>query len=192
MLNFDEYIFNKVKDEIDSWNDSLIEDIYVISFCIENINDDYRLPTVTLGYNTISNVKEVKVSAGDFEEARWNYAFWLQNRELVIGDIYNEINDADKVRGWIKEQGLYFTDEEESKDFDRIVELGEKIIIEFVDIIISVVQKLHSENVIKDKFKRDIPLIIHELEYYDEIAEQNIKANPNDVINEFVEWVKNQ
>lgn len=192
MFNFEEYVFNKIKDQINTWSDLLIGDIYVISFYIENINDDFRLPSVTLGYNTISNVKEVKDIASDLEEARWNYAFWLQNRELVIGDIYSEINDVDKVHNWIKEQGLYFTDEEESKDFERTLELGEKITTEFVDLIIRVVQKLHEENVISEKFKRDLPLIIHELEYYDEIAEQNIKANPNEVVNEFVDWVINQ
>ncbi|WP_105620006.1 hypothetical protein [Vallitalea okinawensis] len=191
MINFEEYLYESMRNKIESWDSRLIEEIYAISFYIENKNDDYRLPSVTLGYNTWENVNKQQSDASDLDEAKWNYAFWLQNRELVIGDSYFENNGAEKVDHWIRELGLYFTDEEEEKEFDRTCELGEEIKSNFVKIVLTTVQRLHKEKVILNKFSKEIPLIVHELEYYDEIAEQNLRVNPNDAIRDFVNWIIN-
>ena len=39
-------------------------------------------------------------------------------------------------------------------------------------------------------FGRSIPVIVHELEYYDEIADQNEKANPRELVDGFVAWIR--
>jgi hypothetical protein len=41
---------------------------------------------------------------------------------------------------------------------------------------------------LSSKFGKAIPVIIHELEYYDQIAHQTSAANPNGIAEEFVEW----
>lgn len=60
----------------------------------------------------------------------------------------------------------------------------------FVDLLVSIVQELHSSGFIRNKFKKDIPILIHELEYYDTIAEQNLRANPADTVADFVRFCK--
>ena len=39
-------------------------------------------------------------------------------------------------------------------------------------------------------FKRPVPLLIHELEYYEEIAEQNEAANPPELVASFARWAR--
>ena len=51
--------------------------------------------------------------------------------------------------------------------------------------MVEVIKELHSSGFIKEQFSMDIPVIIHELEYYDEILEINKKANPEHTINDF-------
>jgi len=41
-----------------------------------------------------------------------------------------------------------------------------------------------------DKFGQSVPIIVHELEYYDQIAEQTRKANPPGLTLEFEAWVR--
>jgi hypothetical protein len=39
-------------------------------------------------------------------------------------------------------------------------------------------------------FGKTIPVIVHELEYYDQIADQTLKANPPSAADEFAAWVR--
>jgi hypothetical protein len=52
-----------------------------------------------------------------------------------------------------------------------------------------VVLSLHYDGVIATTFGRPIPLLIHELEYYEEIAEQNRRANPDGIADAFADWI---
>ena len=54
------------------------------------INIFSRKPRLVFGYNTETNYKKNISNASDSDEARWNFAFWLQNEEIVIGDNYEE------------------------------------------------------------------------------------------------------
>jgi hypothetical protein len=39
-------------------------------------------------------------------------------------------------------------------------------------------------------FGRPIPVLVHELEYYDAIAMQNLAANPPGVADDFIRWCR--
>ena len=39
------------------------------------------------------------------------------------------------------------------------------------------------------KLGKELPILIHELEYYDEIAEQNIEANGEKLVKDFSKWI---
>ncbi len=173
--------FNNLRETISNFDKEITDEIYVISFWKSNINDDLRQPTVIIGFNTLTNFKDNIDQASDEHEAKWNFAFWLQNEELIIGD-----NDS-TCEAWIKQLEFYYTDEEEN--FDRILELGSKIEEKFMDIIIQLSQKLHSDGIILNKFGKEIPIIIHELEYYDLPLSWTKQGNPEGITAEFEHWV---
>ncbi len=185
MSNLKNYVYENIKTKILSWDNDIINDIYVISFYIENVEDESEKPMITLGYNTMEQYEKSISHASSNAEAKWNFAFWLQNEELIIGDNWGEnLEDREMIFEWIKENNLYYWYEDE--DFDKLVD---KIIHEFVELCVEVVKQLHYEGVIQEKFGRAIPILIHELEYYPLIAEQNERANPKEVVKEFVDWI---
>lgn len=191
MNNLEQIIYDKVKKRIDGWCDDIIKDIYVLSFYIDCELDDMRKPRLTLGYNTNSNLTFNISQATDECEAKWNYAFWLQNEEIVIGE-NNEGTNKEELQlrdQWVGESQWFYTDTDEEEAFDRTLELGERIVEDFYEIIKNVVKRLHNEGVIIGKFNKALPLIIHELEYYERFIEINQDINPEDCIREFVMWI---
>ena len=168
-----------IKEAVFSWSDP---DIYAISLFVYDENDNPCRPTVTLGYNTEEQYRD-SLDLTDEKEARWNYAFWLQNQELYFG----AGDSADDIRLWLEAKGLPFYDDNEVlsdesyRDLERVTHL-------FVDELIAVVRELHAEKFLTSKFGRELPVIIHELEYYDEIAEQNIQANGELLDKSFIDF----
>ncbi|MCG7409566.1 hypothetical protein MH117_19345 [Paenibacillus sp. ACRRX] len=191
MCSLKEYVFTSVRESILSWDGDLLSDIYVLSFYVETEDDDLRKPRLVFGYNTETNYKENLTNASNRDEARWNYAFWLQNEEIIIGDNYEDENfEALILRDqWVKDSKWYYGDELEEDNFDKAMDLGKQIVADFYQIVKETVKRLHNEGMIKSVFDKDIPLIIHELEYDDAIAEMNKEINPKICIDEFVEWI---
>ncbi|MDF2699193.1 MAG: hypothetical protein K0Q49_749 [Haloplasmataceae bacterium] len=181
-----DYLYESLKNKILDFKDGI--DIYVISLYVYDRDGDPRYKTVTLGYNTNKHFKKSIKDAFDEAEAKWNYAYYLQNEELVIG-----VNETEKamITNWIKDNNLYFSDQKLVENHEKAMIIGEEITKQFVKVLIDVVKRLHQEGIIKQKFIIEIPIIIHELEYYDDIAKQNKLANPENVIKEFVEWIEN-
>ena len=180
-------IISRIKPIITSWKN--VPDIYAISLFVYDNNDNPCEPTFTLGYNTDSNYNNSIPNASGPLEARWNYAFWLQNSEFIFG----EGETSESVKNWIIALNLpYFTYDEffGNKMFDKMNESKfEKITCEFVSVLISVVKEFHETEFIKNTFSKHIPIIIHELEYYDEIAEQNIEANGQSLAQGLIDFI---
>lgn len=68
--------------------------------------------------------------------------------------------------------------------------LVEQINSHFLALAEELARQLHTRWIIEQKFKKQIPIIIYELEYYDKIAEHTQSANPTGLADEFVGWVK--
>jgi hypothetical protein len=85
-------------------------DIYAISFWVDNEHDDPRQPILTIGYNTEAQVGRILHDAADPAEARWNFAFWLQNELVVIGDSSSDPAGAAMRDEWIRHLGLCYDD----------------------------------------------------------------------------------
>ncbi|NMH86766.1 hypothetical protein [Flavivirga algicola] len=182
MKQISEHIFNACIKAIKSIDDKTLEDIYGFSFYVYDENDDPRYPTLTIGFNTNTNFKNEIDAAWDESEAKWNYAFWLQNEITVLG------NEEDKegrkiIEDWISSIGLNYTDQDEEKDFDACMEKGGEITENFVSILVETVREIHKAQITTK------PILIHELEYYDQIRDQNIEANGKERVIEFTNWI---
>jgi hypothetical protein len=60
----------------------------------------------------------------------------------------------------------------------------------FVALCVAVAKRLHEAGVMSKKFGRLVPILVHELEYHDGIAEATRRANPRGLAAEFEKWIK--
>ena len=178
-------------------------DVYVVSFFVYDEEDDPRRPTLTVGTNTESQVYFVQNQPEDFAkpnpwwtpsdepEARWNYAFWLQNRLGRIGDTGADPVGAGLREQWIRAQGLWYEepDDDDQAAWRRIDDVAPAITAAFVQLCCATALELHNDGLITTVFGRPIPIIVHELEYYDKIAFQTAAANPPGLAQPFVDWI---
>ncbi|QHT67775.1 hypothetical protein GXP67_14590 [Rhodocytophaga rosea] len=182
MEKLKEYIKQKWFTAYRRLSTSEVNDIYVFSFFVYDDEDDPRRPTLTIGYNTLTNFHEQINDASDEQEAKWNYAFWLQNEIESIGTEEDKVGKK-LIENWVVEKKLYYTDKEEDRDFDACMEKAEQITKNFIDLLIQIVQETHQAQI------TNLPILIHELEYYDLIRDQNIQANGRERVSEFSEWI---
>lgn len=144
------------------------EDIYAISLYMFDEEDDPCRPAAVLGYNTETQVQKSASQASDEQEARWNYAFWLQNEEICWG-----VDDtAEEVRQWIALQGLENREEDISEAFEEM--------------LTGIVREIHASGMLENKFGRELPILIHGLEYDRETARRNLEANGDTLDGDFL------
>lgn len=182
--------YEKMRMAINGILDADRKDIYALPFWYFNDDDDVRYPKIVIGYNTNGHYEASVRSASSRDEAKWNFAFWLQNELVEIGGLEDPLLDA-----WFKESPYHYSDEqneeagEDDELFNELLEGGGQFDDEFIEEIISMTQRLFREGVIRQVFGKDIPVLIHELEYYDAPVNWTLKANPKGLVDEFVEWV---
>ena len=103
MTNFRDVLLKRIKTIINSWNE---DGIYAISFFV-NCNEAFEYN----GFNNIStfaisyNTEEDCSGAGQYDEERWNYAFWRQDESTII-----DPDDPDSLISqlfeWYKENNI--------------------------------------------------------------------------------------
>lgn len=189
-MPFEDYAKSLIVNALEPTPSDVATDVYVVSLFVYDEEDDPRYPTVTVGFNTDAQVAATSNDAWDEDEARWNFAFWLQNELAVLGERERDPKGAELRELWVREAGLWYSDEDEDADFDAAMEKGEQITSRFVGLIVMITQQLHAEGTISRIFGRPIPVLVHELEYYDEIAEQNRLANPGGLADGLVRWIE--
>jgi hypothetical protein len=167
------------------------EDIYVVSFFIDNEDDDPRKPTLTIGYNTETQFRSSVPAASDAAEARWNYAFWLQNDLTVVGDRTADPDGAAARHAWITELGLWYERPTDPDDWLTIVgPIAARIEAHFNQACVRLARDLHTSGLIETAVGRNVPVILHELEYYEGIARRTEAANPSGLADGFTAWVR--
>jgi uncharacterized protein YwqG len=186
---FEGYIYDTFARVIQSWDAATCADIYAISFFIYDNEDDPRQPQVHLSYNTLSEWKKSCKRGTDRREVKWNFAYWPQDFKMVIPiDAWGSLNIANETDGlalrtaWLASEGFEDSDAELCGDHTPAMTLA------FVAICVRVARRLHDDGVITGKFGRTIPVIVHEIEYYDDILAETRDANPPGAIDEFEQW----
>lgn len=175
MSTFSEKLYMRVKSIMEDWYE---DDIYAISFFVNsNESNEYKgyrnVSLFAIGYNTERDCE----GAGQFDEERWNYAFWRQNETRIINpDKPNELTDM--LFDWYKENGITNIGEEEKDCYDehfRYIGKGPVGHYELLTLVSKVAKRLQQEDFVKIKFGKRLPIIIHGLEYawYDIEATKN-------------------
>ncbi len=180
MIDISEKIYSAVKSIMDCWNE---DGIYAISFFIESnefseYNAFHNVASFAISYNTEADCE----GAGEYDEARWNYAFWRQDATAVI-DPYEPNALIESLFDWYAENGIQNIGYEDSTScYDenmRYIGKGPAGHYELLMLVSDVAKRLQEENYIENQFGRKIPIIIHGLEYawYDIEATKNANVN---------------
>ncbi len=191
MIDLQRYLEKKLCGIISGWDES---DIYAISFLVD-ANEAYK-------YNGYSNVTQFSVSynterdcgsVDETSEKRWNYAFWRQN-EIPIIDADADGEGMKILFDWYREKGIEnigYEDYRACYDSDmRYIGKGPIGCYELLTEIVAVAKKLQISGFVKNKFGRQIPIIIHDLEYSWYMIEATRTANPNGEANDFLKAMK--
>ena len=190
-MTFNDHLQHLVERALASVPAADAGDIYAVSFLIDNEDDDPRQPTVTIGYNTETQARRSIQDASDQAEARWNYAFWIQNELTVVGDLTSDPAGATARQEWITELGLWYAEPTDLVDWDSVIgPLAAQIAARFSQTCCQLARTLHTTGVIERSVGRTVPVIVHELEYYEAIARQTEAANPPGLADEFTSWVR--
>ncbi len=191
MIDIEKILYDKVKSEMSNWDE---EGIYAISFFIYS-NESFEFKDYTnvsiwdISYNTEADCK----GAGQFDERRWNYAFWRQNVINII-DVYEPNEYTDALYKWYAEQGIENIGFEDMENMfnEKCEYIGKGPVghYELLGIAANVAKKLQEEGFVINQFKKPIPIIIHGLEcsWYDIEATQ--KANPNGEADTYIDAMK--
>lgn len=125
--------------------DNIPDDVYAVSVYYE-LNEADESAKFYIGFNTEENYMQCKCESGDDRDARWNYAYWLQNDIPLFPE-----NEALHIR-YIESGGAQ-------------------------RLLVNAVKALRKSGVMTELFKKDIPVIIHDLEYSPQDAKYNLEAN---------------
>lgn len=187
------HYLKKVEKAIVKMSKQNVKDIYAISFWKSDVDDDPRCPIISISYNTYSQVEAEKDNASSEQEAKWNFAFWLQDEITMLG------GEDKLLRQYLKEEGYFYTlndqkkaekleEEGDNTAYNELSQKDDKIQSSFMEMIISIVKEIQKSNLIEEKLGKELPIIIHELEYYDLPIEWTRNANPAHLIEEFLAY----
>lgn len=189
-MRFDEYAKTSITTALERTPSEVAQDVYVVSLFVRDEADDPRYPTVAVGFNTEAQVASTLARASDADEARWNFAFWIQDELGLLGDEDDDPEGTRLREQWIRQADLWYSDDEEDDDPGVATTKGAQITSRFAALLVAVAQQLHAEGTIGRVFGRPIPVLIHELEYDDAVAEQNRRANPDGLADDFARWIE--
>lgn len=180
MIDIQNELYQKVKLIMDEWQES---DIYAISFFVSSnsayeYNGYTNLSCFAISFNTEADCN----GAAQYDEERWNYAFWRQDEQAIIyHDEPNELTEL--LFEWYRENGITaLGEEDEENDYDddgNYVDKGPVGHYELLTLVAEVAERLQREGYVAEKIGKPLPIIVHGLEYAWYDIEATKKANPN-------------
>ena len=191
LKNFIEKSYEKLKNAIQEIaNEEDKKEVYALSFCYTCDDDDLRFPKITLGYNTLSNVKEESYNATSKEDVKWNFDYWLQTEVETVGGKKDKL-----LKQWFAKTPYFYSDEEndraieEDEDlYDKLLKKGDKFGKDFIKEVIALAKRLLDDGELEKVFGLNIPIIIHQRDFEDTPISWTKKANPAKLIKEFLEY----
>ncbi|WP_338682820.1 hypothetical protein QD712_13440 [Streptomyces acidiscabies] len=191
-MTFNDHLRHLVERTLASIPVAEVGDIYAVSFLIDHEDDDPRQPTLTVGYSTEAQVRRSSQDASDPAEARWNYAFWIQNQLAVVGDLTSAPGGAVARQKWITELGFWHQEPTDPADWvPATAPAAAQIESHFNQTCCQLARTLHAMGAIQRSVGRSVPVIVHGLEYCEATARRTEAANPPGLADEFTSWVLN-
>ncbi len=195
-------IYSLIKSAIESIEEDLAGDIYALWIYIIQL-DDVNDVVIRVQYSCKSHFEDQlrnpnKVGVDwyldrgevvDDQIIKWDEGFKLMEHELTSW----YTGDSTTYLEWLEESTNCFYTRENCNLLDLYdkVELNRYnfFLDHFIEEIILIVKNLFQENVIHNKFNKNIPIIIDEsMLDYAETIERTMRSNPEGVADEYFEW----
>jgi hypothetical protein len=202
MITLQDRIIRLVENGIEDIPPTIRAEIYAISFYHWFIDDDARRPALSVSYNTESQVRDSVAVDGLPSgrgrtrcaiEARWNFAFWLQERGTIC-----EFGEASLDRRialhWAAMLGCP-PESGEPSGLEEDDDSMEMLPVEFLKTCVECAKVIHLRGILTRELDRIVPIIVHDLEATRDNAENTLAANPPGLVDEYirgmvpVEWV---
>jgi hypothetical protein len=168
-----------------------VPDIYTVTFRIDSVDQDPRLPYLAIGYNTDGEVRRLLAAPSPPEawEARWNYAYFpssgLEGVRVAGHDPEHDPVGAQAHRREAAAQGLWYEDDDELTE-EEIDWRGERLDGRFRDLCVDVARRLHAGGHVVTALGRPLPVILYDMFDPDAMFALTPAANPPDLITEFM------
>jgi len=186
MTEIVEEVFRRAQRALRSLPKAERDDVYAVSLFVYDYEDEPSTPTVEVSVNWEAYVALRTPEASDADEARWNFAFWPQLPIDVIGGPTDPVGKQ-IIDQSFSDAGLAYDPDDYS---DEAIQVGRRMTEAFVAACVAAVQRLHREGTVEAVFGAAVPVLVHELEYYDQIAEQNRVANPGELVEPFIRCIR--
>ncbi len=164
-----------------------VADQYAISFFVYT-NDCYVYgPYTNVAYFSISYNTESFLDSDDPEE-RWNFAFWPHTVTPII-DPDDPTPATHALFRWYAELGLKnigVEDTAHAYDHGRYIGTGPEGLPQLLAMITDIARELQESGFIEDKFGRQMPILIHDLEYTWYTVEATKQANVHGEADQFL------
>jgi len=143
-----------------------------------------------MSHNTESQAQAAASLVKDPREARWNYAYWLQEPTAIFGrDSKQERRDIAVRDAWMRQTDLFYNDEEEIEYPDMVEPKMERLPTAFHEVLTRVATRLHGDSVLDKRWGKPLPIIIHNGDFDEETLRLTRAGNPPEVLSEFGEWM---
>ncbi len=182
-MDLEDYIVTKFAQVIRSWAPELARDIYALSLYRDDNKVPYR-PAVYLAYNTRSHLMNASPEARASGEARWNLAYWPQDyygiedkRSQYVQALH--VDDREGTRALHAWLNTITEGKPDDIDADIVLPL-------FAALCVQVARRLHDDGVIREVFGWNVPIIMHDDEWDDDMLRNTEAANPPGAADEFL------
>ncbi|MCX2680055.1 hypothetical protein OOZ15_08910 [Galbibacter sp. EGI 63066] len=174
----EKHIFDEITKGIKEVSKTEKGEVYAYSLLIYDVLNDPINSSLTLGYNTIEHLGEV-----DDPDIKWEIAGWLKEGVVKIGTIDDSIG-SELITNWIKEMGLFYTEEEAWEHEEACWNKAEEISLRFMQMLIRIIQKIHQQ------YRLNVPLVMYQFETFEGVTAYNIQANGKELVKEFLDTHK--
>jgi hypothetical protein len=168
-----------------------VAEIYTVTFRIDSVDQDPRLPYLAIGYNTETEVARLLAAPNspDAWEARWNYAYFppsgLEGVRIAGHDPEHDPIGAELHRREAVAQGLWYEDADELSEQERDSR-GERLDDRFHVLCVDVARQLHTDGHVAGALGRPLPVILYDMFDPDAMFALTKAANPIELVAEFL------
>lgn len=112
---FADMVFQKTATALAGLPEEIRDDVYALSFWV--MGGDEWLPGLSVSYNTCGQFEGKKgETLNQDDEAKWNYAYWLQDEAELLGvDAYR---NNQELQAWLVNAPFAYTEEQYEAMFD--------------------------------------------------------------------------